>query len=122
MDEISGSHFRDLDWMSYHVDREVATYADQVPEHGQYTEFANSQWVPGRRLKDYLIDNNGSAVAFNIDGRVRFYDQMDLGTMKRKSMGWNTYFNLNSKDAAVIGLNRKQDVDFCCPRVRKTTI
>ncbi len=28
--EITSGSFRDLDWTSYHVDRDVATYAGQV--------------------------------------------------------------------------------------------
>ncbi len=49
--EITVRSFRDIDWNSYHVDREVATYAGQRPEHGVYTEFAADQhWVAGQQV------------------------------------------------------------------------
>lgn len=62
------------------------------------------------------MENNGSAVSFSRDGRIRFYDEIDLGTMK-KSSDWSTYLNLNARESSIIGLNRKEEVDFCCPKV-----
>ncbi len=69
-------------------------------------------------MKDYLQQNNGSAVSFSTDGRVRFYSEVDLSTMKRTGGGWSTYFNLNSPPTAVLGLSKKKDVDFCCPQAK----
>jgi len=70
------------------------------------------------QLKEYLVSHNGTAVAFSKAGAIRFYDEVDLATMKRDpSSEWSTYFNLNSRPESVLGLNRKQDVDFCCPQV-----
>ncbi len=102
--EISVRNYRDIDWNSYHVDREVATYAGLLPEQGVYTEFESSDWLPGQRLREYLLRNNGSAVAFSSAGKVRFYDEVDLGTMKAGAEGetWSTYFNLNAKYVVII--------------------
>ena len=45
------------------------------------------------QLKDYLLSNNGTAVAVSNYGRIRFFDDVDLSSMK-KDENWSTYFNL----------------------------
>ena len=54
VNEISVHSFRDIGWHSYHVDREIATYKGQLPDQGSYTEFKNTDWLPGQEVTRHI--------------------------------------------------------------------